>query len=305
MAASSAVTKTLPVASPFGSASSFGRVLVSRPAESKGIAALPIPTLTALAPTPFPSHSSPISEDGDAAMLDEFPSYEHAVPPFLHQKGLKYTRAERKRYTRSTYSKKLNRYVQQNVQLPPEFQCVLTVRHKYYFLVEVSGVANVSINDRYIRGAIGGICTVANSKVMPWAGSIKLHSIVLWPSAVSGSSGACDLYWVSTGTEFIKDDEKFRVLPEGITETGPLKFTPPAKSLAGEWISDSGSATNLAGLSAPNGTVVCLDVSFTLANNITAVLATVASGTLGSVYYLALDGPTSNLVVPLGVPTTH
>jgi hypothetical protein len=245
---------------------------------------------------PFPLSPSPstISESKEAAIDDE--TFVFAAPFVSASKRLQYVKDLSPLRLRGPKS---------GMSLPPEFQAVMTQHHKFYFLVEVAGVTSVSINDRYIRGACGGICTVANSKVQPWAGSIRINSITCWLPVVSGSTASADCYWVSTGTEFIKDDEKFRLIPEGVTVTGPMRFTPPPRSLAGDWISDAGAATNLLGLVAPNGTVVCLDVSFTLANNIVAVNQTVASGTLGAVYYLALDGPTSNTLVPQGVPTTH
>jgi len=258
----------------------------------------------ALMPLPHaPSPSPSSSESKDAALDDEtfvlaapfasapFDKYRFVKAPIIRSPP------------RSHWMSKLKKGG--NTSLPPEFQAVLTKRHRFYFLVEVSGVTSVSVNDRYIRGACGGICTVANSKLMPWAGSIRVHSLTMWLPVVASSTASCDVYWVSTGTEFVKDDEKFRLIPEGVTVTGPMYFTPPAKSLAGDWISDAGAATNLFGLVAPNGTVVCLDVEFTLANNMVAIAQTIVSGTLAVPYYLALDGPTSNTLVPQGVPTTH
>jgi hypothetical protein len=192
-----------------------------------------------------------------------------------------------------------------NASLPPSLECVVTKTHTFRYLCEISGVLNISVTDRYIRGACGGVCTVANTTFQSWAGSIRIHSLTLWLPASTSAAQAVDMYWSSAGTEFIKDSEVIRVIPEGITVTGPMRFTPPRNTLAGDWISDAGSATILFGLSVPNGTVVDFHVSFTLANNLTAVTSSIAAGVLGTVYYLALDGSSSNHLVPQGVPTTH
>jgi hypothetical protein len=66
----------------------------------------------------------------------------------------------------------------------------------------------------------------------------------------------------------------------------------------------STAAVNLFALSCPIGSIVDLSVSFTLSNIQGALQETVASGSLGNVYYLALDGPSANTYIPLGLPTT-
>jgi len=188
--------------------------------------------------------------------------------------------------------------------LPPSFEAVVSMRHTFYFLAESGSPIGVIISDRMIRAACGGICTVGNSKLLPWASTIKVHSLTLWNPSTTTAGTQSDVYWVSTGTGFVRDAEKFRVTPEGVTNTAPTRFYPPEKSLVADWIADDGTATNLFGIACLNGAVLALDVSFTLSNNLIAVASTITTGTLANVYYLALDGPSSNKLVPQGVPTT-
>jgi hypothetical protein len=57
-------------------------------------------------------------------------------------------------------------------------------------------------------------------------------------------------------------------------------------------------------LTCPDGSIIDVSISWTLANNIGATSITgITTAVLGSVYYLGLDGTSGN-VVPVGVPTT-
>jgi hypothetical protein len=53
------------------------------------------------------------------------------------------------------------------------------------------------------------------------------------------------------------------------------------------------------------GSVVDVHVSFRTSGAIAAGTHSVTTATLGNIYYLALDGPSSNVYVPVGLPTTH
>jgi urea transporter len=57
-------------------------------------------------------------------------------------------------------------------------------------------------------------------------------------------------------------------------------------------------------LSVVEGAVIDLAVDFTLSGQFEAFTQVVATAVVGTVYYLALDGPSSNTLVPVGVPTT-
>jgi len=50
--------------------------------------------------------------------------------------------------------------------------------------------------------------------------------------------------------------------------------------------------------------IIDLAVDYRISNVFSPVASTVAAGTLGSVYYLALDGPSSNKLQVVGLPTT-
>jgi len=94
-------------------------------------------------------------------------------------------------------------------------------------------------------------------------------------------------------------------IPEGITTTDAMVFKPPAKSLASFWLGDVDSATQVFALSTSPGSIVDVSLSFRLCNVYSSASVAVATAVIGTVYYLALDGPSSNTYVPVGIPTTH
>ncbi len=58
-------------------------------------------------------------------------------------------------------------------------------------------------------------------------------------------------------------------------------------------------------LSGPSGTLVDLDVEMVFVDQASAGTSiNLTTVTVAQVYYLALDGPTTNLLVPVGLTTT-
>jgi len=141
---------------------------------------------------------------------------------------------------------------------------------------------------------------------------MRIKSITMYvPGAAAGSNPTnCYVEWFSlAGTNLFKDDVKDSVLPSGITVTRPLRFMPTPQSLAGMWFNTNASG-NLFNIEGPDGCVIDVAVEYTIgvAQSSVSVLqqATVATAAVGSIYYLALDGPSSNKLTPaVGYPTTH
>lgn len=185
--------------------------------------------------------------------------------------------------------------------LPPNLQTTPNVSHTYRF--QANSSAAVAISMANVLGAIGGICTVANSKVNTWASSFRLKSLHIW-GAPTTSAAKVDVAWSAGESAQVPDEEHDATLPGGIAVTSCLRFEPPARSLAGFWLESSDSAATLFTMTVPTGSVVDLRLEYRLSNVFPGVQATVAAGTLGTVYYLALDGPSSNTLRPVGLPTT-
>jgi len=186
---------------------------------------------------------------------------------------------------------------------------VVTLRHTLRFIVTTAVTGTVtSINGGGVCGALGGICTAANSAVTCYSSSFRIHRVSIWPSAVAvGTISPCpEIVWYSPSNAVEKDSSVERALPAGLTVSAPIHSRPPAKSLCGDWVNSVVNVTNLMFglLNTPAGSVIDLDVSATMSNNMACLGVTVASGTLGNPYYLYLDGSTRHGIAPVGKPLT-
>ncbi len=193
------------------------------------------------------------------------------------------------------------------MDLPPPLLPTCVVKHKFRFRCS-SALAGQAITLANLLGSFGGICTVANSTIRTWCSSFRIRSISAWlPGGVTGGSNYCFVDWAASGNaNFMPDIAKVYTVPDGVTVTGHLDFKPPKESLAAFWFNTANLSTTaaVAGITCPAGTIFDLVVDFTLGNVSGGVNITVVAGSVGTIYYLALDGPSSNKLVPLGLPTT-
>jgi len=186
--------------------------------------------------------------------------------------------------------------------LPPSLESTPRVVHTFRFQATSSSAANVTVDD--IIGALGCVCSVTNSVVRSIASSFRIRSITIWPASVSTALPvAANVTWSAAASVNEPDSQESRLMPEGVTITGGMKFIPPPKSLGSFWWNGSSSGT-LFYIQSPTGSVVDVALDFTLHNTLTQESYTVATATLGYMYYLALDGPSTNIYTPVNLPTT-
>jgi len=187
--------------------------------------------------------------------------------------------------------------------MPPQLETVITCHQVFRFLS--SGAFSGNITGQMLAGAMGGCCTVVNSVVTCWASTAKVHSITIWPS-VSITAPNPEIIWYTPITAVEKDESKVRTIPSGITITRPLKSSPPRGSLLQDWLNltniSGGALFRLNGI--PAKSVIDLSISWQLSNNINGQDLGVVAGVLKTFYWLPLDGPSSNTLVAVGVPTT-
>jgi len=194
-----------------------------------------------------------------------------------------------------------------NISLPPPFQLNPKYSRTIRFLT-TSVAATVSVIELF--GVLGGICTVANTTISLCASSLRIRELRIWPSSAS-TGESVSVEWFSTLDSRTPDEDVARNIPGGIMVTGCLAYRPPKKSLVGDWINVTAtSSANLFNITVPSGCVVEVDLDWTMpleySTSSTLYQQTVTTGNLGNYYYLALDGPTSNKIVPIpGYPTTH
>jgi len=187
--------------------------------------------------------------------------------------------------------------------MPPMINSVVKLRHTFRYAASAAVTAtNVTAN--FVFGAIGGICTVANTTVTCWANSFRIRKMTVWAGA-STTNDDVDVIFTDTSTDYFEDREMLVDIPAGITVERALVFTPPKTSICNFWVASSLATNTVMTLTVGSGSIVDMDVEFTLGSgNLTNKTQTVATGVLGTTYYLALDGTTNHKLVPRGVQTT-
>lgn len=187
--------------------------------------------------------------------------------------------------------------------LPPAIDVNMTFRRRVYFGVP-SGANLVNVTPATLCGALGTVCYVANSTVAAICSMVRINSVTMWtPYSVSVIPVQCELFWAAGATNNTKEVDLVRPLPYGISNTGGMKFVPPADTLLDKWW--KGSVTSsLFTVYAPTGSILLLDVEAQQSNVFAGPTFTVSTATLGAQYFLALDGPSSNKIVPIGLTTT-
>jgi hypothetical protein len=188
--------------------------------------------------------------------------------------------------------------------MPPTIDTV-SQGHSVLRFTATSAAAAVSVSIGNILASIGGIGTIANSTIESVASSFRVHSVTIWPASVTaGASQNAEVVWTNSGN-YTKDESKSTAVPSGITMADVVVNRPPPSSLAAVWQVSLAASTAMFLVTCPAGSIIDLDVSWTLSNNFAGFTqAGYAAVTLGSFYYARLDG-VGGKFLPLGVPTTN
>jgi len=187
-------------------------------------------------------------------------------------------------------------------RLPPKWDATGRFSRKMRFVASTAGtnLAAVSCND--IFAALGGTCTTTNSVLTCWFSSFKISQVcVFLPGGATAS-----IIWASPTPGIGPDTEPTTAILTNNTIPHCIVSKPPSNSMSDRWVNSVETGTTLMfTISVPQGAVIDIQLAFTLSNNFTPQTTTIATGTLGSPYYLALDGPTTNNMRPVDLPTTH
>lgn len=188
-------------------------------------------------------------------------------------------------------------------RLPPPLCVSYAIPIRLRTIVD-SSVSSINFTRGSLANACGSVCTVTNSTVIGIMGTFRLHKIIAWPAG----GGAVTVSWNVTGgaeLALTKDKVMINSLPTGITEDVGMVFSPPKKSVVGDWqVATINPTDRLLSMSATSGSIVDFLFVATLANQYGGQSSTVAAGILGGFYYLPPDGPTTHHFAPEGVPTT-
>jgi len=182
----------------------------------------------------------------------------------------------------------------------PQLRTNVVKTHRFRFIAS-SALVNVPLTPTSLLGACGGVCTVANSVLTPFNRTVKIARLEMWAPTSSSTTGAtCAVNWIGSGSS-----PNLEVSDTTINVSRPAHVLayPPADSLSAFW--SQPAATQLCTLSGPGGTVVDITLRYIETDQTTAVSdQAITTGTLKVQYYLALDGPGTNLLVPVSLNTT-
>jgi len=180
--------------------------------------------------------------------------------------------------------------------LPPMISLQPTMRHTFRFQAGAAAT-NVAVTAAALIAIPGSIGTAIHT-AYNIATTFKLHRVTIWPALSTSSDDVASLEW-SNQTHQVKDDIKNMSLPEGQTASKSLVFTPPAGTNASFW-SDGSITGQLFLISAPSGSIVDVDMTFSFAAGLTNLSVTYAGSiTTGLLYYGYLDGVSSHIFAPV------
>jgi len=182
---------------------------------------------------------------------------------------------------------------------PPQFSSNVRLAHKFRFTA--SSAFGAYITDTQVLGVCGSICTVTNSTVALFAESIRIKKIEIWAAPASqGANSTCSVDWVGFGNS---PNIQASDTTLSVSKNAHVVTSPPPNSLCHFWQKATG--TGLFSLTCPINSIVDLSLDIILADQEVAIsTATVATGVLGHIYYMYLDGTTTHLLVPVSLNTT-
>lgn len=189
-------------------------------------------------------------------------------------------------------------------QLPLPLEITPRLRKVIRFFTE-SAVSAVGITYGDLFGIFGGICSVTNATLRPIATSVLLHSVTIFPNASTSATQTSEISWTGANADQTPDFSYNESLPANVVETHPVRAVPPKASLMADWFNNTVTASDIAFvLTLGSGTVLDVDVECTLPNNFSPVSLTIASGVLGTYYYLRLNHNGAKTITPVNLPTT-
>ncbi len=181
----------------------------------------------------------------------------------------------------------------------PQIKSNIINRHTFRFRA-TAALSAVACTDANILGACGTVGTVLNTSVAVLAKTYRLRGLRMWaPCTTNGTP-------VTVSAEFlanIQPSVEYSDTSMSTTVPAYLDVKPLSNSIMFYW--KVTASTNAFVLTGPSGTIIDVDVEYIMDDD-AAILttATVATAAVGFAYWLALDGPASNLIVPVSLQTT-
>jgi hypothetical protein len=184
---------------------------------------------------------------------------------------------------------------------PGQFKANVELNHAFRFYSTNGGL--IAVTPTSILGAAGTMCTVGNTTVVTYANSFRINRIRIWggaqvPATTVPTTVAVD--WTGLGNSPSRE-----VSDTTVSNAFPafIDTSPPPNSLAAFW--QTASSTTIFTLKCPVQSVVEVHLTLILADgnpDSEGTAITVATGTQGSTYWLALDS--THIYPPISLVTT-
>lgn len=193
--------------------------------------------------------------------------------------------------------------------MPPQISTSPMVSHTFRYASDSTGYASTLSVADFLLGA-GGICTTANSTIRAFFSAMRLRAIEIWsPPASQGGNVSCYVEWSTEGYSGAPFSRNTYFDSTTVSTAYPahLLAKPPRTVTAGNWLQwQSGFNPTICSISVPPGSIVDVHITLSFAADLELTpTASIATGSAGYTYYLALDGPTTNHLVPVALGTTH
>lgn len=186
-----------------------------------------------------------------------------------------------------------------------------------WFRFTCSATGTFPIGTQNIFGALGCMCTIANSAAIPMFNSFKLHRVrILGAPGTAPGEASPELQWnlssaSSTGNPPYASGEIITAVSNNPSYPAFIDRAPPHGSNASmcQVYNSSAGVASLFTIFCQTNTIIEICVSATMnvgtSTGPQVPSQAIATGTLAQPYWLALDGPTTNELTPIGLPTTH
>jgi len=182
---------------------------------------------------------------------------------------------------------------------PPQDRGLVQFSHKFRYAS--TGVTNLAVGTTQLINALA-VGKVVNTSVSSIFYAVKIKSIEIWaPPASQGSSAFTSILWIggASGTDINVND-----MSMSTAEPAHVLTRPPKGSSASFWTNADNLITSLFQITAPSGSVVDIVMDCIVASDQFQTTTSVTTATVGAIYGLYLDWPTSHALQPIGIYPT-
>jgi hypothetical protein len=198
-------------------------------------------------------------------------------------------------------TRNLSRMKRKVQNLPPDIEITPMLSCRFRFAVATGATVAISAANLI---AIAGACgTVVNTTATCVFTCVRVRRITIWPELATTSATIPTIDWVASVANTSSEKSHDRSLPAGQTNERPVSSVPPRGTLiAGTFL--NASFGNVVNVSAGTGSIIDVEGTWMMKNNLNPVTFVVSATPVGTLFYPALDGPANHKIPPSSLPTS-